>query len=291
MTYLKRVDGFNWILDINDGGIAATLYNADSEGKNFNFAREKFFMNILDETVKRGMTCVDLGANIGYATMFMLRNSGKEGTVYAIEPHMYNIQFLNANLSENGYTWDDCEITRCVITDKNGKTDFWLSNRPNLNSVNKTKHSTRMEILPCFTLNTFCETRKYPNFIKMDIEGHEVKVFEGGLDYFTKNSGKTHILLEVHPSEYDSDNDFAAILREYTKIGFNISYMVSTPVSNPRPFFELGYKPVKELKSDGWIRSLYENVKNEDGIKLATELFDDILNGKVVRSMMVSRDA
>ena len=46
---------------------------------------------------------------------------------------------------------------------------------------------------------------------KMDIEGHEVKVFEGGLDYFSKNSGNTKFLLEVHPHFYDGENDFEKI--------------------------------------------------------------------------------
>ena len=246
----KTVDGFNWILDIQDGGIGSSLYKASSTGANYDFAREKVFMNILDETVKEGMTCIDLGANIGYR----------------------------------------CEITRCAITDKNGLSQFWISDRPNLNSVNKTRHSVREETVPCFTLGTFCEQREYPNFIKMDIEGHEVKVFESGLDYFDRNSGETHILLEVHPKEYDDENDFAKILREYSKIGFRISHMVSTPVPNPRPFHELGYTPIKEMKSDGWVRSLYKDIEIKDGIMLATELFDDIPNGKVVRSMMVSRD-
>jgi len=288
MIYQKKVDGFSWILDIEDGGIAIVLYSANTEGKNFNFAREKVFMDLLDKTIREGMTCIDLGANIGYSTMFMIRNVGLTGKVYAIEPDPHNIKYLNANLAQNNFR-DRCEIVRCVISDKDGLSDFWFSNKPNLNSINKTRHSVRKEIVDSMTLKTFCEERKYPNFIKMDIEGYETKVFESGLDYFDKNRGETHILLEVHPREYNEKNDFAAILREYTKIGFNINYMVSTPVSNPRPYSELGYTPIKEMISDGWVRSLYKDVGNEDGIKLATELFDDISNGKVTRSMMVSR--
>ena len=49
----------------------------------------------------------------------------------------------------------------------------------------------------------------------MDIEGHEVKVFEGALEYFTKNrEGVTKILLEVHPHFYNPNNDFEKILKE-----------------------------------------------------------------------------
>ena len=64
MIYQKKVDGFDWILDTSDGGIAATLYAANSKGAGFDYARERFFMNILNQTITEGMTCIDLGANI-----------------------------------------------------------------------------------------------------------------------------------------------------------------------------------------------------------------------------------
>ena len=285
----KEVDGFKWELDITDNGIGRVLFAANSSGKDYDFAREKIFMNILDTTVKSGMTCIDLGANIGYATMFMLRNSGPDGTVYAIEPDEHNLKFLRRNLEINGY---ECETTQALITNRDGKSDFWIASQPNLNSVRKTKHSIRKEQIDCYTLETFCSERKYPNFIKMDIEGHEVKVFESGLDYFDKNKGETHFLLEVHPHFYSKENDFGKILREYIKVGFNIKYIVSTPRPNPAPIKSRGYAPLVKIKSDGWIRSLYTNIGNEDAITFATSLFQgvyDMEGKKIVRSIMVSR--
>jgi FkbM family methyltransferase len=313
MIYRKEVDGFNWILNVSDGGIGATLYNAKSPGKDYNFARESVFMQLLDTTIKEGMTCIDLGANIGYATMFMLRNVGDPGTVYAIEPDPHNLRMLKINLAENGYNVK-CEKTQCLISDKDGKNEFWIARHPNLNSVKKTKHSIRREIIDCFTLETFCSTRKYPNFIKMDIEGHEVSVFEGAYNYFKENDGETHILLEVHPQYYDENNDFAAILEKYYDIGFKIKYLVSTPVQSPAPFINRGYKPItmgtlsdsgktfNAVRTDGWVRQIYENVKKEDAIELACKLQPpfykvqrpganwETKGGKVVRSIMVSRE-
>ena len=310
MIYRKKVDGFNWILNIADGGIGRRLNSQATPGKNCQFAREALFMNLLDTTIKPGMTCIDLGANIGYATMFMIRNSGDTGTVYAIEPDPHNLRMLRINLKENEYK---CEITQCLISDKDGKSEFWIAKHPNLNSVKKTRHSIRREIIDCFTLETFCSTRKYPNFIKMDIEGHEVSVFEGAYNYFKENDGETHILLEVHPQYYDKDNDFAAILEKYYDIGFKIKYLVSTPCKSPAPFIDRGYKPsiigtipggttkFDAVKTDGWTRQLFENVKKEDAIELACNLQPNFYEvktvtgrekrgGKVVRSILVSRE-
>lgn len=289
MIYRKEVDGFSWVLNITDGGIGSVLYSANTPGKDFNFARESMFMQLLDNTIKPGMTCIDLGANIGYATMFMLRNSGDSGTVYAIEPDPHNLRMLRINLNDN-YYGTKCEKEQCLISNTDGKSEFWIARHPNLNSVKKTKHSIRREVIDCYTLETFCSTRKYPNFIKMDIEGHEVSVFEGAYNYFKENDGETHILLEVHPQYYDEQNDFAKVLNKYYDIGFKIKYLVGTPTKTLPPFEKAGYKPIKQIQSDGWIRSLYENVKKEDAINFCCNLFDNISGRKMVRSIMISRE-
>jgi len=284
----KNVDGFNWILDIDDGGIGSTLYRSHTSGQNYSYSRECIFMEILNQTVREGMVCVDLGANIGYATMFMLRNTGTSGYVYAIEPDDHNLEFLERNIELNNYS--KVEISRCVITDHDGDSSFWIARHPNLNSVNKTEHSIREEKIPCFTLNTFCSSRKYPNFIKMDIEGHEVSVFESGYKYFKKNKGETHFLLEVHAKEYNEQNDFAKILKKYEEIGFKIKKIIATPVSNPAPFKNLGYKPDFEMLSDGWTRSIYTNVENDHAIEISTNLHNDVYGAKAVRAILLSRE-
>ena len=138
MVVKKKVDGFNWYLDVSDGGIGRTLYHSNTTGEGFSFSRECAFMHILNETIKPGMTCIDLGANIGYATMMMLKNVGSSGYVYAIEPDSHNLKLLTININENGFLASNlCEITRCLITNKNGESPFWIARHPNLNSVRK----------------------------------------------------------------------------------------------------------------------------------------------------------
>ena len=161
----KTIDKFLMNLDLKDGGISLPLYQAG--------AREKAFMSILRETVNPGDVCVDLGANIGYTTLFMLDRVGSDGFVYAIEPDQHNIDLLQANITSNNFS-DIVSVDKCAISDEDGTLDFWIASQPNLNSVKKTKHSIRKEEIPCFTLKSFLEDKKYPNFIKMDVEGHEV---------------------------------------------------------------------------------------------------------------------
>lgn len=272
-------------LNPGDGGISAALYS--------NGIREAAFMSIMDHAVNKDMVCIDLGANIGYATLLMLNNVGPNGFVYAIEPDPNNLGLLEDNIRDNNFN-GTCELIKCAMSNEDGELSFWQSSRPNCSSVLKTKTSVNEIKVPCYTLNTFLKDRKYPNFIKMDIEGHETQVFEGGLDYFANNNeGETNILLEVHPQFYGEDNDFATILREYFKLGFKPKYVISTPVPQPRLFKEKNYFPFQEIPTDGVIRGIYNNIKEEDLIEFACkENLEDSgrkKSKKIVRSFMITR--
>ena len=280
MLVQKQIDDFKMNLNINDGGISSVLY--------YEGGREKAFMSLLNETVKEGMTCLDLGGNIGYTTLPMLRNVGPEGFVYAVEPDSQSIGILTKNVEDNGYN-DRCEVTQCAISGHDGVVEFWEASKPNLSSVKRNKYSTVKKEVPCFSLNTFLQHRQYPNFIKMDVEGHEVKIFEGGLDYFAKNEGHTNILLEVHPNTYDEDNDFEKVLREYFKLGFNSRWVIATPVPQPMLFKLAGYEPKRTIHTDGFHRGLYDNISNDHLAKFACSEHLDSGSRKIVRSFMISR--
>jgi FkbM family methyltransferase len=275
------VNGFKMHLDLQDGGISRAL--------SYKGGRERAFMSILNSTVIEGMVCLDIGANIGYTTLYMLRNVGKAGMVYAVEPDPRNLRLLIKNIEENNFT-NRCEIIQCAISDKNEEIDFWLANKPNLSSVRKTKHSFRKTTVSAYDLRTFLTNRRFPNFIKMDVEGHEVKIFEGGFDYFSTNKGNTNILVEVHPHFYNEDNDFAVILLEYFKLGFYAKYVVSTPIPQPRLFLEAGYSPVASVYTDGFHRGIYDNIRNEDLIEFACYEHQEGNSKKIVRSFMLTRD-
>lgn len=277
---VKKIENLKIVLDLNSQGISLPLY--------YHGGREKVFMNLLKEEIFPGDVCVDLGSNIGYTTMFMCDKTGNSGKVYAIEPDPYNISLLSKTLEINNFS--NYEIFETAISNLDGKIDFWQSQKSNLSSVQKTKDSNKKIEVKCNKLGTFLEDKLYPNFLKMDIEGHEVKVFESGLDYFTKNLGRTKILLEVHPHFYNKDNDFEKILKEYFKIGFNSKYVVSTPVSRPKKFIEKEYEPIKEVHTDGFIRGLYNNISNLDLLEFSCRENIEGNSKKIVRSFMIERN-
>ncbi|MBN2289125.1 MAG: FkbM family methyltransferase [Candidatus Glassbacteria bacterium] len=268
-------------LNLRDRGISRSLY--------YQGEREKAFMSLLERTVRPGMVCLDIGANIGYTTLFMLRGAGDSGFVYAAEPDPHNLELLRTNVAANGFR-ERCEITPCAISGRTGEIDFWLAGRPNVSSVDKTAESVRKIRVQAYDLGTFLAGRKFPGLIKMDVEGHEVKVFEGGLDYFASHTGPVSLLVEVHPAYYGESNDFARVLREYFRLKFNTRYVISTPFARPRLFAEAGYSPKETVYTDGFHRGIYDDISNEDLVRFACREHHQDGYNKIVRAFMLSRD-
>ena len=91
----KNIEGFDMTLDPSDGGISHVLYHVG--------VRERAFMSLLHSIVSPGMVCWDLGCNIGYTTLFMLRNVGPDGFVYAVDPDPRNLTLANINFNSNNF--------------------------------------------------------------------------------------------------------------------------------------------------------------------------------------------
>jgi FkbM family methyltransferase len=278
--FRARIDGFTLILNMRDKGISRSLY--------YDGTRERAFMSILQRTVEQSTVCLDIGANIGYTSLYMLRHSAPDGFVYSIEPDPHNIALLEANISANGYL-SRCLILQGAISDHNGEIDFWLADRPNVSGVEKNTSSVRKIQVKAYDFPSFMEGKRFPGFIKMDVEGHEVKILSSALSYFASNAGAVDILLEVHPAYYGPGNDFEAVLLDYFRSGFSIRYVISTPVAQPTQFAEAGYVPVQIYETDGFERGIYENITNSDLLKFLRVGQGHNNSIKIIRALLISR--
>jgi FkbM family methyltransferase len=281
MIILKRkVDKFTMHLCPSDGGISRVLMN---RGK-----REAGFMHLIRENINTGDICFDLGANIGYATLFMADKCGASGKVYAIEPDPHNLNLLNLTIEENNFQ-NIVDVEQCMVSNIDKDQDFWIARAPNLNSVHKTKHSIRKIVVKSHRLDSFLENKECPNFIKMDVEGHEVQILDAAVDYFSKQDKNIKILMEVHPQYYSEENSLEKVFEKYFASGFNCKHIISTPNPQPKLFKDSGYEPIMSFKTDGFHRGLYENIKNEDAIKFTCRLNREGSSKKIARSIMIEK--
>ena len=73
---IKSLGDFSLYLDKNDPGISATLLKPKYFRK---WHREPGFMDIIEAEVHRGDVVFEVGANIGYVTMFLAKYVGDSG--------------------------------------------------------------------------------------------------------------------------------------------------------------------------------------------------------------------
>lgn len=286
----KRVGNHIMYLDNTDTGISSGLMHLKK-----GVDREPAFMKVLRRELQKDMVAVDLGANIGYASLIMADIVGPGGTVYAIEPSDRNFMFLNKNIKANNYE-NIIYPTKMGISNKKSVEQFYVSEKSNLHSMTPTKHTREKVDIEVDTLSGFLAGKKTPNFVKMDIEGHEVEAVEGMVDVFKSASSPVRILIEVHPMYYSEDHSFEKSLRMLFAIGFNTKYVISAGIGRPDFFVERGYEPDEVLRAGKrWKRGIYSSVSNEDMIKSACYEHSqyipehNITTTKIVRAIMIEK--
>jgi len=158
----------------------------------------------------------DIGANIGTYSL-ALASKYTDSDIIAIEPNIEVFKKLEMNLESNEL--DNLKIYNLGISDQDGKKPFYISSYQEASSFNR-KISKRwggnirsVKKVDVKKLDTFVEeTEKRPDRIKLDVEGHGLKVLKGGKQ--TLEDLKPSIYLERH--EVGSEKN-EAVLEEFLK--------------------------------------------------------------------------
>ena len=267
---LKSFGSFKLYLDKTDPGLSRALLRPKIFRK---WHREPEFMDIIEKEVNTGDVVFDLGANLGYVTMFLAQYVGPTGMVYAAEPSPRNAHILSKTILKNNLS-EFVELTQCAISSITGVRDLNIAAESNLNSFAKTKYTVNSIPVKTFSIDDFFSNRRFPNFIKMDIEGAEVDALKG-LDIILKNNSQPiKILMEIHPMYYDGDEFAKQIIRLFEN-GFFTKYLVTAGTACPSYFSSKGYRPVKTYKSGDWTRGVYMNVAQEHVLESTCNMFHD----------------
>lgn len=154
----------------------------------------------LRDAVQKGDVVYDIGANIGYFTVMLASMVGPEGRVYAFEPDPRNIELLEANVKANNLL--NVRILPFALSDKVGQTRLFRSgaNFGN-NSVVEMNVQDCVDEIAVTTTRIDDLVKNYqarpPNVIKMDVEGHEVKILLGGEEVIRES--RPSIVMELNP--------------------------------------------------------------------------------------------
>ncbi|MDB9521182.1 FkbM family methyltransferase [Dolichospermum circinale CS-1225] len=190
---------------------------------------ERHELTFLKKYIKPGWVCLDVGANIGFYTLNLSKLVGSEGKVYAIEPSPSNYKKLEENIAINNL--DNCITSNIALSSESGEFVFSVS--PHQNSgwgrLGKWTSAQSEIIVNVNTLDDFVLFNNISNidFLKIDIEGHELKFLEGGKNTF-KNGIVKRIMIEycgyvLEPQGITLKSYVDSIMKfGYTPVHFNL---------------------------------------------------------------------
>lgn len=155
--------------------------------------RESETMRAFSYIVRPGDTVFEVGAHIGYITLYFSHLVGERGRVRAFEPGENNLPYTRQNLGQRG----NITLVEKAVGDHDGHVSFYLEDLsgqnnsmipqyPGLTSSFESaarRASVREVTVELVTLDShIAATGQRPDFLKIDVEGAELGVLKGAHD-------------------------------------------------------------------------------------------------------------
>ena len=243
------VNGYKLATMPNDKGISSELVMYG--------IHEPLTTAIISSEIKDGMTCLDIGSNIGYFAFLENKLAGKKGTVIAIEPSPLIFEILknNVKLQINS----NIEIFSFACGNENEEVNFCTSNSSNLSRIENLEisHNDKMinvSKIEMKTIDSFLKNKVFDrlDFVRFDTEGFEFKIYQGMRETIKKH--KPMLCFEFHRTFLGLEKtlEFLKILEND---GYEIKYYVSG--LNSARFHDM--KDIKKIS----INELTDKIKND----------------------------
>ncbi|GEM_PF-365527 len=175
----------------------------------------------------------DIGASYGFYT-FLAQEIINKGEIHSFEPIKNIFKYLKLNSdSKNTY------LNKKALSDTNGEAilfdlfDEGTSGASSLIEAASVNHSKKIKV-ETVTLDEYIKNNKVPTVIKIDVEGAEYMVLEGGKKFFSEHS--LIVVMEVWSGEKG---------KKFSKKSVD-------------KIKELGFNKIYKIKSDGELESISE---------------------------------
>ena len=194
--------------------------NTDSSGEEeaLKYVRQKF-------QDQQKILLFDVGANVGKYSLLLRKIFGEKGSICAFEPSLKTFQQLQSNLANN----NNIALYQFGLGNENSTTLLYSDGEASgLASVYKRKldhfnvNMNSKEEVEIKTLDVFCQEQdiSHIHFLKLDVEGHELKVLEGA-NAMLKAGKIDFIQFEFGGTNIDSRTffqDFYYLLKDQYKL-------------------------------------------------------------------------
>jgi FkbM family methyltransferase len=175
--------------------------------------------------IKTKSVIYDIGSNVGMYSIYAA--AVRDCEVMSFEPSFLNLELLFRNVQTNNLQ-DKITIVPLSLSNENQIENFYMQEGDNIwggahNSSGSNKSQDGTEMLNfkissqlALSLDALVEIFRIPNpgHIKIDVDGLESKVLQGGLKTFGNSKS---ILIEIDEKNKDQNSEIQGIL---TKLGF-----------------------------------------------------------------------
>lgn len=199
-------------------------------------------IKLFEKYLCKGDTYVDVGTNFGYMSINAKQIVGDNGHVFSFEPDKTILPLLYENIKLNT---SKINIIEKGVSNFNGSVNFKIATESGLSRIENVKRNnfglilkeeTNIEVVK---LDSYFENyRNKINFIKIDVEGHEVKILEGSLNILKKY--KPLLMLEINPlALLQNENN----LEEIYNFLDSLNYKIFCINSHSADVFRIGRNP------------------------------------------------
>lgn len=173
---IQTLHGVKLLIDpAKDKGVELALYQTGTY--------EKGTIQLLGDFLKQGSIFMDIGANIGLMSTIASKIVGEKGRVYAVEANPKTIEVLRHNCAIN--QCENIEILPIALASEKGSAilyENWNVNRGGASLFSQgDEHGITVSKE---RLDDLFSPDSPVHLVKIDVEGFELEVLKGGVDWF-----------------------------------------------------------------------------------------------------------
>jgi FkbM family methyltransferase len=206
----------------------------------YRFRVDRAELRFVRESLQPGQVAVDVGCHKGAYTYWMRRRVGPSGAVFAFEPQPRQVAYLQEAFSS--LPFDNVVLVPNALSDKVGQASLHIpdgAGKTHAATLERRARSTEQgarESDSCSLLSAgyplggsslsvdtttldafFADQPRGPDFVKIDVEGHELAVLHGGQK--TLESHRPTLLIECE-ARHRTNDDVKSVFDLLESLGY-----------------------------------------------------------------------
>jgi FkbM family methyltransferase len=162
----------------------------------------------LAKRIQPGMTCFDIGANVGAYVLQLAHWSAPSGRIVAFEPNTGAREVLARHVEWNGIA-GRVTVVPAAVSSAPGESVLYAEGADGMSRLAEANRGLRDRaveiVVPVTSIDTWCRANSlWPDVMLFDIEGFEIEALRGAREAIART--KPILAAEFHPNVWQTSN-------------------------------------------------------------------------------------